>query len=149
MIIVEATTDRKLKYVEKSLLKLPLLKLEGLDPVKFKRRKPIDGLIFIINQGFNRSTLDIEGGYQCGAWRRRSAGDLFRIMKFYYPDITFKEVRRFLFELANDNKLNISYCYNINKQVYYKRNNRSVFGQAFPVGYDYHRDEFGIQFKVI
>ena len=54
---------------------------------------------------------------QCMSSKRRSFGDMFLLVKFYYPDVTFKEIRDTLLDLGREKFLAITYCENIKKRV--------------------------------
>lgn len=120
-MIIENVSDKRLKQVEKELLQSSLLKLEGLDKNRVVKKKPEIGIRFIINQMHHKPTLyACNGQFQCYSGKRRSQGDIFKIMKYYYPNITLKEVRQLLFENISDFGLNTDYCGTIHKRVFWK-----------------------------
>ena len=73
----------------------------------------------------NKNTIYVGNStVQTEAGRRRSLGDIFMIMRYYYPNITLKEVANLLYrELFNNSEISshfrTSYCNTINKRVWY------------------------------
>jgi hypothetical protein len=120
-MVIENVIDRKLKNVEKKLLKGSLLKLQGVAQDTFSRYRPVVGLLRIIKKQSQTVNLYVDDNTRMspGIHGRRSQGDLFLLMKYYYPDITFKEVRNLLFQLLNSEKISTDYCWNIRKRVFW------------------------------
>jgi hypothetical protein len=56
---------------------------------------------------------------QCRYGARRSAGDIYRIAKYYDPDIDVFSVMRILYSMATSNKVSSGYCSTIHKRVFY------------------------------
>jgi hypothetical protein len=153
-MVVEYISDRKLMIIQNKLLKKNLLYLQGLNKKLFKSKRLSfkRGLLYIINQNFDRKTLYASHYHlQCIKGRRRSSGDLFLIMRYYYPEITYKDIRYCLFELLNNHKIKTSYCFDINKRVFYKNSkNRVIFYCWDHYIHDSKTiDEFGLYLKII
>jgi hypothetical protein len=144
VMVEEIISDGRLKYAERKLLKQSLLKLQDLEDKKVTKKKPRDGLKFLINQMFSKNTVYASNGkIQCFYNRRRSQGDLFLIMQYYYPTITFKEFRSLLFSLVNkEDKLNATYCGTISKRVFWKDGLRNPCFTGV-IWSEYMKDEFG------
>lgn len=74
-----------------------------------------------------KNTIFVENQYiQTIAGKRRSLGDLYMILKYYYPTITLKEVLRLLyidlheyFHINDNGGFRTSKCSQINKRVWY------------------------------
>ena len=74
---------------------------------------------FLIN--FNYTTVYVNTGHhQCNDGRRRSLGDIYRILKYYDSTLTYKELVALLDKEVRENKLSVSYCNQINKCVFTK-----------------------------
>lgn len=123
---IEHLSDAELLRLEEKILSDGLLKLAHTPNRTFSiRRKSKTALRDIFNKsatlwGHREHTIDVETQrIQCNRmYYRRSQGDLFRIMKYYYPDTTFKKFRSALFELVNEGKVQATYCPTINKRVF-------------------------------
>lgn len=127
MTILESLSDEELQIIEKRLLHYPLLKIEGIDKEDIPYKSPKAGLKYVITQLTKRNTINAKSHkYQCSASRRRSAGDIFRIMRYYYPKSTFKSVRSLLYDMISKKELSSLYCCTINKRVFYR--NRDLYG---------------------
>jgi hypothetical protein len=84
-----------------------------------------------------KPTLDYKGKVQCDNNKRRSLGDIYRILKYYNKDITIKDVILQLDASKSStgyyNNLSISYCNTIEKCVfttdstYYNHNCKTEF----------------------
>lgn len=71
---------------------------------------------------------------ECG--KRRSLGDMYRIVQYYYPNLTLKEFAKFMFVDILQHGVRSNYCNQINKRVWYD------FGQAHHVDVPF-ADEYG------
>ena len=93
------------------------------------------------NQNRNTIFADDQGGIQTASGKRRSMGDIYMIMRYYYPDITLKQVAQLLYiDLINElaDGLSTSNCNQINKRVwYYDEDEGGSFMEAS------QRDEYG------
>lgn len=122
---------------EHSLIAKPPLMLDG----KVRKHRTVKMFLKTFFTEYNReySTRHLNKRLQCHLGRRRSLGDLYRIVKHYYPKATLKEVLRVLYvELPEELKgFRISFCSEIKRKVFYYSYFRNTF-----VGNT--RDEFGI-----
>jgi hypothetical protein len=57
---------------------------------------------------------------QCRDGARRSAGDIYRIAKYYDPDIDIFSVMRILYNMATSDKVSSGYCSTIHKRVFHR-----------------------------
>lgn len=59
---------------------------------------------------------------QTPANKRRSVGDIYQIVKYYYPKATLEEVVTFLYKEGKHQvpRLRSSFCHTINKRVFYQ-----------------------------
>lgn len=151
--IVESASDYKLKKIEKELLSQRPLKLAKTTPEEFShRKKPKYVLWDILNAVFyekntvyaDDSTLECTYDHV-----GRSQGDLFRIMRYYYPSITFKEFRALLFEMVSTGNVQTSYCTTINKRVFVRLGKRLyIKPRMYSYIYsDAEKDELGLTLK--
>ena len=108
-----------------------------------RKETPKEFLIkFFKEWNLEKNTLFIETSeIQTVAGRRRSLGDIFMIMKYYYPTITLKEVCKLLIiEIPSviTQGFRTSYCTNINKRVWY-------YSEGLPnlIGSEIRNDEYG------
>lgn len=155
MPIIENYSNKKLKQIEVYLLELGLLRLNRVKKNQFVGVSLEDGISFLINL-MNRDphyTISIKTRKkQCNPMRRRSQGDLFRIIKYYYPNVTFKEVRSCLFKMVNTKTLRTNYCRDIEKRVFFRFaywNNPDEGPYTYlSIGYPYLEDEFGLKLKI-
>ena len=74
---------------------------------------------FINELNYKKNTLDTDGDVDTPSGKRRSIGDIYRIAKTYYPDISFKELCVNLFAIRTE--FNDSFCSSIYKHVFYKK----------------------------
>lgn len=122
---------RKLETFEKGLLEEGLLKFKGIKKENMcLQTMSYKGFIETALTAFNPnvSTLYADNNSkQCSKAKRRSAGDIFRITKYYYPQVTLKQVLNSLSSLALNKKIRSSMCEMINKRVYYASNQPHVF----------------------
>lgn len=124
--------------------------------LKNRRETPKDFLI-----KFFKGTGDMENGWnysrntiyidneevQTQMGKRRSLGDIFIIMKYYYPNITLKEVVKLLyvdlFTVMGENPgLRTSICSQIHKRVWYYEGTASIIHNSTT------NDEYGNTFEV-
>jgi hypothetical protein len=108
-------------YENKKIIKL----IE--DSVKNKRLLEFDtnfkfksmGEFFAFNNIYDTSVASSQyTNKQCFKKKRRSLGDIYRIYKYYYPQITIKEIIEKLQLEIDQNKLSVSYCNDIKKCVF-------------------------------
>jgi hypothetical protein len=129
MKIEEVATDKQLSAIEENLLKERLLCFQGItnpygNPKTLKGNVLTLKNIFLLNRKY-KTTFAESGEIQCGENHKRSQGDLFLIMRYYRPTITFKQFRKALFNLMNGNMVFSVYCSDIHKRTFWKVN-RSV-----------------------
>ncbi len=119
----------------------------------YEGKNPQDILYDIIDKQFDHSTLDaVTKCVQCNYGHKRSAGDIYCIMKYYYPDITFEQLRELLLNLINESKIGSMHCNSIGKRVYFSERmcKQGVYSDFKGLGYiqAHNRpDEFGLSFE--
>jgi hypothetical protein len=124
VIVQEILSDEELRKIEKGLNRCHVLKIEGIDNGRVLRKSKRSGLNYIFRLLSTRNTRSVvSNNIQCIPNKRRSSGDIYRIMRYYYPDITFKEVRNLLFDMLNSGTLSTLYCGTISKRVFYSNEN--------------------------
>lgn len=98
------------------------IRLQGL--LKKRNESPTEFLVkFFTKWNNEKDTLFVENkSVQTDTGRRRSIGDIYRIMQHYYPDITLEEVTRILYQELPEKveRFRSSYCSTINKRVFYQ-----------------------------
>lgn len=64
--------------------------------------------------------------------KRRSLGDVYLICRNYFPDVSLREVLKSLYFITNIQGFRTSYCYQINKRVWYysRYGNNAVFNKG-------------------
>ena len=154
----ENSTDEQLQAVEDNLNSVSLLHLGNCT---IDSTDPKEILYEILQKQRDSYTLDSNNEVQCNNDdKKRSQGDLYRIMKYYYPSLTFKQLRSLLLDLANEKRISSIYCGWINKRVFYpvEQYNFSVGREYLPAGTLYENryyevptkritDEFDLSFK--
>jgi len=85
---------------------------------------------FFNNYNFNCITISENGNYICDKDRRRSLHDLYLITKYYYPEITFKDIISTVVSLINLKLLNGQYCNTVGKYVLYT-NHKSRYNEYY------------------
>ena len=66
---------------------------------------------YTVNSKTNRVT--------CHLGARRSIRDIYLIVKYYFPEITFEQVLKYIVTLYNQDFINGSFCYDIRLYVFY------------------------------
>ncbi len=90
---------------------------------------------FLYSYNKSNTTRSCPYGYQqCDRNRRRSLGDIYRICKYYYPNITLLQVLKVLIDLLNSRKIGTCFCGTIRKQVYYTNNMEQYDGSTMEWG---------------
>jgi len=120
LTILNRGRKTSLKRFEQDLIELGLLRLTG---VAKKNLKEKDIHIFIENflKCYNKvyNTINTKTRkLQTMANRRRSAGDIFRLCKYYFPNCTFVEVLKSLSLTTLKVGYCSSICSTIHKRVY-------------------------------
>lgn len=119
-------TKKKLENVEKKLLEERVIRLKGFYK---SEKKGLTLKEFLINffteynneyQTIYKDTKEL----QTDVGKRRSLGDIFLICKYYYPDVTLKEVVKILYNdlFADIERFRSSACSMIKKRVFYQGN---------------------------
>lgn len=145
---MEYTTRRrskakKLEFIEKKLLKDGVYRFLGLD--KLSNEINLEQFLKEYFKNMNNSfpTVDSKNNRICDAQKLRSLGDIYRICKYYYPNVTLEQVGSIL----NKRRVNPHYtkekipfspswiCGTIKRRVY--------FVSTGYRGYDNYKDEFG------
>ncbi len=111
----------------------------------FKRDLPKTVKEFLINffttYNNDHATIYVDGkDVQTTTGRRRSLGDIYKICKYYYPNVTLTEVVKLLFkdlQIHFKTGFRHSYCGVINKRVFYYSPQETNFEQ------DTRADEYG------
>jgi len=156
MKIVESITDRRLKNAEQKLLEAGLLKIGGISKTSklispWGNRESQLGIVINILKYLNtRNTYYVPKSkrVQCYSNHSRSMGDIFRIMKCYYPDLTLKELRSLIFEHVNNCNIYTDYCDQIKKRVF-SLINKEFHQFSHPLIYgNRNKDEFGFYLKL-
>jgi hypothetical protein len=143
--LIENITDEQLLQIEKKLLRRSQLKLKDIEKERFIGHTPY----FILNSLFlyskTRSTHIVKSGnFQCGTNKNRSQGDLYMLMRYYCPGISFKNFRKLLLRLLNNGHVNSIYCCDIHKRVFYKSwNSLEPRKNITYISNLYIEDEFG------
>lgn len=139
---------------EKYLRGRYLLKFRNLTEAKEPTLKEFIAMFFTHNMGDTlfaartdnpkiKGLKSVAGKLQTEHGKRRSLGDIFRICRYYYPQITLEEVFDALYERIRDKKANTSYCNQTHRRMYY--NTEVDYG-----GNIYNKDttdEFGMIWK--
>jgi hypothetical protein len=117
--IVEHLTDEELNNFEKRIKHGRILKIEEIDKDTYQDIPFTEGLIRIFSDLNSHQTLYAKtNAFQCYGNRRRSQKDLYNIVRYYYPNISFKEFRASLFTLVNNRRIGTFYCSDIRKRVF-------------------------------
>lgn len=83
---------------------------------------------------------------QCARNRHRSFGDIFNIVRFYYPEATCKKVKESLLELQQEGTVYIQLCNMIKKFIYYLPNQQGHSRNLRPSQMQ-TRDEYGMRLQ--
>ena len=144
--LIENLTNEQLNNIQIKLLKNrdPLC-LDKIDRDKISTKSHYLGLNDILYYNRHLNTLySSSKRLQCFKNRNRSQGDLYMLMRYYYPDITFKEFRKALIRLLNNYHISTFYCNDIHKRIFY---NPGFFGRkpyhSNILDHLYKKDEFG------
>lgn len=60
-------------------------------------------------------TVYVREGYHCDDERRRSVDDYIKLCKYYFPDVSVKDICNNMFKLLIKEKTYLRYCPNIRK----------------------------------
>jgi len=161
--VYENASDEKLAKLEEEILKDGLLKIahtpKGTFAIRKSFKKAIEDILWKVtvapyfirgDVAKTENTINaINGTIQCYRHNfRRSQGDLFRIAKYYYPNITFKKFRAALFKLTSEYKVQTSYCRDIHKRVFCTTMRRNPTRKYTSIFDSTTEDELGLNLKV-
>lgn len=117
------------------------IRIKGL---KRKRKEtPLEFLYSFLTDWNERfPTIFLDGSVQTPPSKRRSMDDLWMIMKYYYPTLTFKEFCQILYiDIHTFPRIRTSPCSIIRKRVFYHNGRESAI-------YDRNlKDQHGFKFK--
>ena len=128
--------------IEKAILRKGLLKIKNfIIPENYTPEKLVDYIIQ--NNGCRNDTLRVrtDKPQKNGSYGYRSISDLFRIVKFYFPDCSIVTMYNVIISLHKKKKIESIICTNVHKRVY--RRNNGIYTPYFESTYD----EFGIDFS--
>lgn len=113
---LEVIDNKELEYLEKGLLYFGEANIDNtVDIPTFLQE--------LINNYVNHNyTYDINNNITDEKALHRSIEDIFRITKYYYPDITLKELLTELLKLQRDDKIRSLFCNDILKRTYFTKN---------------------------
>lgn len=143
MITRKDTLDiEDIKSQEERYKKLDeLILLSEVDGTELKWNRKLPPIIFIAEffQKFNKShkTYIVSQGDSkpfCLAGKRRSVGDLYRIMLRWYPDMSLLQLMGMLYNIVENSSrpeisLVTSICPNVKSRVYWPRSENGTSGQ--------------------
>jgi len=118
------------REIEERINERPQIRVKGL--LKRRREKSVEHFLPVFFGRYNveLDTIYTENGeIQTIANRRRSLGDIYQICKYYYPNLTILELLRLLYneEYLRENNIGTSFCYTINKRVWYHSERPLIF----------------------
>jgi len=127
-----------LKEFEKDLLKERKLRLKPFMKKNVKGKFLNDFVLeFILDFNDRIPTVYVDSEeVQTEPKRRRSAGDIFRICRYYYPTCTFEEVLVILDSIEAGNGIKSQMCRGIKKRVFSAADNDEIMHLD-------EKDEFG------
>lgn len=130
---MELTTS--FETIEEQLNQEPLLYFKGYkhDPLL-----SVDNFVtlLITDLFVNRNTSEKKRAtIQCEKGKNRSFGNVYRLVKFYYPDISVKELYRILVDGTFRDDYRTLYCADVNKRIFYVDKN-------YQHNWIYHHDEY-------
>lgn len=100
----------------------------------------VDLLSWFFDKQASFNTIEAENGrLQCSRHRNRSIGDIYRILKFYVPTLSLRNVYDGLEQLRDARKIVSIICRDIHKRVWYKH--------GICQFYYYPMDEFKLEYK--
>lgn len=115
--------NKEILSLEEKIIKNRDIRLEKL--LKKNIPKTVDEFLVKFFKTYNveKNTIYVDDKQlQTIAERRRSLGDIYKICKYYYPDVSLKEVLSLLYKklptMITDG-FRTSYCSTINKRVWY------------------------------
>lgn len=92
---------------------------------------------FFTKYNIEYNTVNLDNSLQCHVNRRRSLGDIYLITKYYFPNITLKELIKELLWIQKNFGINSQYCSDVRKHVFYS-NSKSDYNSPMS------RTEYGV-----
>ncbi len=143
-----------LREFEKDLLREGILRLKPLNK-KYIKDLELGEFIYKLLSDYNNRIITVFTNteeLQTDIKKRRSAGDIFRICKHYYPKCTLEGVLTALDEMSGDDGVTSSICYQIHKRTYRHSSdangsihNRSIRDEFNRVPGDYINNEVTLE----
>lgn len=132
------------KIKEHILSQGSLLKFEGISKNDLPEKNIDDFMsrFFYYNAKY-RTVYAANGAGQTPANKRRSVADIYRIVRYYFPNASLTKLYKRLTQLVKDNVISSAFCEVIGKRVYRKRDgyeNTSFFNGTMT-------DEYGVDFE--
>lgn len=109
--ILGRTLTAKEKYI---LDNFPLLKFEGWTRKRAMSLQKFKEEFWSLNDLYDTESPE-DASYSCDSGSSRTIIDIYMIFKYYYKQITLKEVMEFIVDSAEDGFI----CNDINRRVYY------------------------------
>jgi hypothetical protein len=131
---------KSLEEIEEELLSKPLLKFNRIGDLDLDLKDFI--ILFFVGLNKYFTTVEVESGnLRTNRNKRRSIGDVYRIVKHYYPEVTLPELFTKMDNIfGREEGFRSSYCTTINKRVYYySRLDGSIVNLTT-------RDEYGLTY---
>lgn len=75
--------------------------------------------------------------------KRRSLGDLYRLVSNYYPEVDIIDLAKYLTQLSEEGVISAHICPQISKMVFPSKNQRNNLSMSD--GYDYHNGDFTLE----
>lgn len=122
--VVNRMTPLKLGNSVLSHWNLDLINPQDLNPKSFRNVFNEYNILFIkkfiSNINNNYYTVDSKTNkVTCRLGARRSIRDIYLIVKYYFPEVTFEQVLKDIVELYNEGIINGSYCNDVRLYVFY------------------------------
>lgn len=127
------------KQIKDYLKAQPEIKFEGIERDQYKLSEFLEKLL-TFNNSFN--TLYLNNKIQTERKKRRSIGDLYRIVRYYYPNVKIVTVYRALLKQISEGKAISSICIATSMRVYRSTTN----GEKSYLNGE-RVDEFGVDLK--
>lgn len=126
------------KELEKKYAKVYGYRFENLAKEYIQKHFTLDMFLLVFfKHNNNKCTLfPVKNIVQCGPMTRRSMGDVYRIVKYYFPKVKLIDILQFLYQNAGVT-LHCNYCFTIRKRVYrYVEYDHNFYDKE-------HKDEYG------
>lgn len=129
-----------LKQIKDYLRSLKIIKFSGIEKDDLNGLTDLLDRLLLLNS--QSATVFTNGKLQTESGSRRSIGDLYRIVSYYYPKITLTTLYQHLFGLIAENKVISSICMETGMRVY-----RATKGSEYGFLNGTPIDEFGVDLK--